>query len=156
MRALCFILAICWAGAGVAKTCAPDIVDIRQDGANVRFTVEVADDAQERARGLMYRENMPQFAGMLFVYDKPHDATFWMRNTLIPLDMLFIDPTGTVLHIHENAVPGSEENIPGGSGILEVLEINGGLAADLGLHVGAEIRHPSLSNAMSVWPCEDG
>ncbi len=90
---------------------------------------------------------------MIFVYDRPQSVGFWMRNTLIPLDMLFADATGTVQRIHENAVPLSEETIPGGDNIQYVLEINGGLARQLGLTEGAQLRHPAIPAATAAWPC---
>jgi len=96
--------------------------------------------------------DMPTLGGMLFVYDQPRHATFWMRNTLISLDMLFISPAGVVEHIHENAIPGDETVIDGGRGIQAVLEINGGLSERLGIEVGAMIQHPSFG-ADSVLPC---
>ena len=97
-------------GAG----CAADVVDIRNSGASLRFQVEVADDPQERSKGLMFRATLGRYAGMLFVYDRPQRAGFWMKNKLIPLDMLFIDSTGTVTRIHENAIPHDTTMIDGG------------------------------------------
>ena len=128
-------------------------VDLRGDWGSARFTVEVADDPRERSEGLMHRESMATSAGMLFVYDKPQYVSFWMRNTLIPLDMLFMDTTGTVRHIHENAVPLDETAIPGGDDIQYVLEINGGLSSSLGIMVGSELRHPSIGDN-AAWVCE--
>lgn len=99
---------------------------------------------------------MPRLSGMLFIYERPTRASFWMRNTLIPLDMLFIDPDGRVAHIHENAIPLDETAIPGGDGRLAVLEINGGLSSQLGLEVGSIIRHPQMPQDIAIWPCTDG
>ena len=118
-----------------------------------RFSVEIADEPAEWRQGLMFRESMPSGAGMLFVYDEPRAPSFWMRNTLIPLDMLFIGADGTVLKIHENAIPMDETPIPGGSDVLMVLEINGGLSSQLGLKEGAEIQHPALDQGSAVFPC---
>ena len=139
--------------ASVAATCSQDSVDLRWDGGSARFAVEVADDNDERARGLMFRESLGRYAGMLFIYERPLAATFWMKNTLIPLDMIFLDSRGVVQKVHANAVPGSLEGIHGGDEILAVLEINGGLAAQLGIVAGAEMRHPAFM-ADAVWPCE--
>lgn len=136
--------------------CAPDRLDIRSDAGAVRFTVEVADDAEERALGLMNRPEMGQFAGMLFVYERPQPVAFWMKNTMIPLDMLFADETGVVQRIHRMAVPYSTDSIPGGDGIQYVLEINGGLSDTLGLSEGAELRHPAIPDDLAAWPCEPG
>jgi uncharacterized protein len=137
-----------------AAACARDVADLRHDGVEVRFAVEVADTEEARARGLMFREDLPRFAGMLFVYDAPQLATFWMENTPLPLDMLFFDAAGVMVNLHENAVPFSREIIVGGEDVLFVLEINGGLASALGIGIGAELRHPSVDPDRAAWPCE--
>lgn len=137
-----------------AEVCREDQVNLRGDWGSARFSVEVADDNQERAVGLMNRSSMPRSHGMLFVYDGPTRASFWMRNTLIPLDMIFLDPTGTVTHIHENAVPLDETPIFGGDGVLAVLEINGGLSSAIGIEVGSQLRHPAFDAQQAAWPCD--
>lgn len=142
------------AGSVLAADCAPDRLDLRQGETTLRFRVEVADDAAERSRGLMYREQLPRFGGMLFVYDAPEPVAFWMKNTLIPLDMLFFDASGRLAAVHENAVPGDLTPIPGGDAIQYVLEINGGAARRLGIVPGAELRHPALDQAQAAWPCD--
>ena len=96
---------------------------------------------------------MARSAGMLFVYDSPQRVAFWMRNTLIPLDMIFIDATGTVARIHENAVPLDETAIPGGDAIQYVLEINAGLSSRLGIDAGTVLRHPAFGEN-AVWGCK--
>ncbi|MDJ0639677.1 MAG: DUF192 domain-containing protein [Paracoccaceae bacterium] len=142
------------ASAGFAHAaCDVSRVNLRGDWGSARFTVEVADDPRERSEGLMHRESMATSAGMLFVYDEPQFVSFWMRNTLIPLDMLFLDATGTVQHIHENAIPLDETAIPGGDDIQYVLEINGGLSSRLGITVGSALRHPSIGDN-AAWACE--
>ena len=142
------------AANGAAAACRDDVVKVVGDFGQANFTVDVADDNAERAQGLMFVESMPTLGGMLFVYDSPQHATFWMRNTLISLDMLFISPAGIVEHIHENAIPGDETVIDGGRGIQAVLEINGGLVERLGITQGAMVQHPSFG-ADSVLPCSD-
>ncbi|MEM9970174.1 MAG: DUF192 domain-containing protein [Pseudomonadota bacterium] len=136
----------------VWAVCSGDKVDLRGDWGQARFTVDVADEPAERSQGLMNVPSMPAGTGMLFVYDRPQRATFWMRNTLIPLDMIFADETGTVTHVHENAIPLDETTIDGGVGVKFVLEINGGLAGRFGIDVGTELRHPAIESA--AWPCE--
>lgn len=145
---------IAGSGAGFAD-CSPDQVEIRlMSGGQMRFSVEVADEPAERAKGLMFVEHMPTSTGMLFVYERPQHAVFWMKNTLIPLDMIFTDSTGLVKHVHANAIPHDETGIDGGTDILAVLEINGGLAKKLGITLGAMIRHPSLEQTSAIWPCD--
>jgi uncharacterized protein len=139
---------------GAVLGCSDDRVDLRWDGGKASFSVEVADDPDERAQGLMFRDRMAMSAGMLFVYESPRRASFWMKNTLIPLDMVFADPTGKVTHVHANAVPGDLTSIDGGEGVQFILEINGGLAKRLGIVEGAELRHPVIG-ADAAWPCSD-
>lgn len=135
------------------ETCRDDQVTLRGDWGEARFTVEVADDADERAQGLMYRESMARSAGMLFVYNRPRTVRFWMKNTLIPLDMLFADETGTVRYIHRMAEPESEDMIYGGNNIQFILEINGGMADALNIRKGSEMRHPDIPADKAAWPC---
>ncbi|MEM8538963.1 MAG: DUF192 domain-containing protein [Pseudomonadota bacterium] len=133
--------------------CKPETVWIRGDFGQARFGVEIADDAEERATGLMNRPSMATSAGMLFVYESPRSLSFWMRNTLIELDMLFVDATGTIQNIHHRAIPLDETAIFGGDDLTHVLEINGGLAKTLGIVPGDQLRHPSFSQGDAVWPC---
>jgi len=133
--------------------CAIEQLDMRFSGASLRFSIEVVETPEERAIGLMNRTSLAPFSGMLFVYPKPQSVSFWMRNTLIPLDMIFIDARGVVKSIHENAIPLDETPIFGGDDIQYVFEINGGMAESLGISVGAELRHPSISGENSIWPC---
>jgi uncharacterized membrane protein (UPF0127 family) len=143
-------------GAASAQAdCAPEVADLRLGGAQLQFTVEVVDDEAERSRGLMFREDLPRFGGMLFVYARPQPVAFWMKNTLIPLDMLFFNASGRLTHVHENAVPGDLTPIPGGDQVQFVLEINGGTAEALGIAPGAELRHPAIDPAQAVWACDD-
>jgi uncharacterized membrane protein (UPF0127 family) len=141
------------AAQGATAGCAPDAVEVRGPSGTARFSVEIADTPEEQAQGLMFREHMASSAGMLFVFPQPKHAAFWMKNTLIPLDMLFIDSTGRVARVHSNAIPQDETPIDGGDGVLMVLEINGGLAARMGIAAGAELRHPALDQSSAVWPC---
>ncbi len=150
---LAFALALA-AQVARAADCAPDVADLRQGDTRLRFAVEVADDEVERARGLMFRDRLPRFGGMLFVYETPRPVAFWMKNTLIPLDMLFFDAAGRLVRVHENAVPGDLTSIPGGeTPVRFVLEINGGAARDLGIAPGAELRHPAIDPGAAVWSC---
>jgi uncharacterized protein len=150
---LAAVLAIL-AGAATAA-CTVDRVELRGDFGTAAFSVEVADDPASRARGLMHRESMPRGAGMLFLYERPQAVAFWMENTLIPLDMIFLDAGGRVVRVHENAVPLDRTPIPGGDDVLAVLEINGGLSRAIGITPGAELRHPGLPQDTAAWPCAE-
>lgn len=140
--------------ARAEAACATGRIDLRWDGGRESFAVEVADDGAERAQGLMFRPELAPASGMLFVYDGPGRRQFWMKNTLIPLDMIFADATGTVTRVHADAVPGELTPIDGGDGVQFVLEINAGLAAKLGLVPGTQLRHPAIPAASAVWPCD--
>jgi hypothetical protein len=146
------LLLLAIAGAAEAE-CREDRVDLRGPGGQARFTVDVAGTAEERARGLKFRDSLPRSAGMLFVYPEPQPVSFWMKNTLIPLDMIFADASGVVTRVHAMAVPQDTTSISGGPGVKVVLEINGGLAARLGIAPGSVLRHPSLDPATAAWPC---
>ncbi|HBZ45225.1 MAG TPA: hypothetical protein DEO85_14480 [Maritimibacter sp.] len=137
-----------------AEICREDRVDIRGDFGSARFTVEVADDVAERAQGLMHRESLAPSRGMLFVYDRTGSPSFWMKNTLIPLDMLFVRPDGTIQTVHSMAVPGDLTGINGGDGVLAVLEIKGGMAEAIGIDAGDEMRHPAFTGSDAVWSCD--
>jgi uncharacterized protein len=105
------------------------------------FKVEVAADDASRERGLMNRRFMPADHGMLFEFQENAPVAFWMKNTYIPLDMIFISPAGVVTNVVAEAEPLSEGVIPSGPPCLAVLEVNGGVAASIGLKVGDRIRH---------------
>ena len=139
-------------GKGHAQ-CQNDFIDVRGDFGSVRFSIEIVDTVEERAVGLMHRESLPQNSGMLFVYDRPQRTAFWMKNTLIPLDMLFMGSDGTITHIHENAIPGDLTPISGNDQVLAVLEINGGLSAKYGISVGSYMRHEIFDQDKAFWPC---
>lgn len=154
MRAALFGIALLGACPAFAESdCNGDIVQLKGSWGETRFTVEVADDAAERSRGLMFRESMPRGKGMLFVYEHPQRAAFWMKNTLIPLDMLFADENGTVTRVHHDAVPGDLTAIEGGDAVFAVLEINAGLARLYGIGEGSVMRHPVFSSGNPAWPC---
>ena len=146
--------ALFWAGMAQAD-CAPGSLDLRGPSGMQHFSIEIADTAKERAVGLMFREKMPASAGMLFAFAPPKHAQFWMKNTLIPLDMIFANATGRVTRVHSNAIPQDETPIDGGEGVAFVLEINGGLAARMGLAEGSEMRHPKIAQSSAIWPCSD-
>jgi uncharacterized protein len=107
-----------------------------------RFTVEVAKTTEQQAQGLMFRQSLDPDRGMIFPRTPPEDATFWMKNTLIPLDMLFIREDGTIARIAENAVPMSLDPVPSLEPVAAVLEIAGGRSAQLGIKQGDKVSWP--------------
>lgn len=109
------------------------------DGQAHTFRVEVARSAIEQAHGLMFRTKMGADEGMIFPMDPPRDASFWMRNTVIPLDIVFIGSDGRILNIAANAVPYSEQSLPSLGPVKGVLELNGGRAAQLGIAAGDRV-----------------
>ncbi len=107
----------------------------------------------------MFRRSLPQDGGMLFIYETPQPVSFWMRNTLIPLDMIFIAPTGEVRHVHAGAKPQDDTSIPGAAigdpepERLMVLEVKGGDAARLGIRPGMVLAHPRVPAQLAKAPC---
>ncbi len=115
------------------------MVKIRSGQREHRFTVEVARTPQEQAQGLMHRQSLAPDRGMLFPYDAPQPASFWMKNTLIPLDIIFIRADGTIARIAAQTVPLSLEIVPSLEPVAAVLEIAGGRAAELGIKEGDRV-----------------
>jgi hypothetical protein len=130
------------AAEGTRPSRSTEPVDIvTQGGRVVRLNVEIADTDATRQLGLMFRKSLAPDAGMLFDFKTPQEVSFWMKNTLIPLDMLFIDKDGWIINIAAQARPHDETPIPSGGAILGVIEIGGGRAAALGVHPGDRVRH---------------
>lgn len=107
-----------------------------------KFTVELATTPAQQEQGLMYRRSMAPDEGMLFDFGHPEPATFWMRNTLIPLDMLFVAADGRIASIHARAVPMSEAMISSEGDVRAVIELNGGTADRLGIKPGDRVIYP--------------
>jgi hypothetical protein len=112
-----------------------------------KFTVELARTPAQMEQGLMFRQSLAADAGMLFDYRAPAMASMWMKNTLIPLDMLFVDERGRIINIHERAVPGSLDPIAAAAPARAVIELNGGTAARLGIRPGDRVLFPIFGNA---------
>jgi uncharacterized protein len=104
-----------------------------------RFTVEVAETPEQQAQGLMNRQSLAPDRGMIFPRNPPGDASFWMKNTLIPLDLIFIRADGTIARIAENTVPLSLDPVPSLEPVVAVLEIPGGRSAELGVKAGDKV-----------------
>ena len=111
-------------------------------GVKHAFKVEVVKDESERNRGLMFRQSLDDDGGMLFDYDPPEEISFWMKNTFIPLDMIFIGADGRIRRIAENTKPLSKRLISSGGRVRAVLEINAGTARKLGIAPGNMVSHP--------------
>ncbi|MFZ4606285.1 MAG: DUF192 domain-containing protein [Caulobacter sp.] len=107
----------------------------------VAFKVEIADSDAEREQGLMYRTTLPADGGMLFIWDRAAPRAFWMRNTYIPLDILYIGANGRIISIAANAQPFDETPIPSRGDAKAVLELAGGRAAQLGIDLGDQVHH---------------
>ena len=115
---------------------------IETAGGPRNFTVEIADNDLTRERGLMFRTALAADRGMLFDFITPQETSFWMKNTLIPLDMLFVRADGVIANIKADAKPGDLTPIPSDGPIRAVIEIAGGGAAKLGIKPGDRVKHP--------------
>lgn len=122
-------------------------LEIVTAGGAHRFVVEVAASQADRARGLMFRREMAANAGMLFDYGTEQPVSMWMKNTYIPLDMLFISRQGRVVNIAQRAVPHSLRPISSAAAVRAVLEIVAGTAERLGIKPGDQVRHAIFSTA---------
>jgi uncharacterized protein len=117
-------------------------------GKSYPFTIEIAVTDPQREQGLMFRKEMADDHGMIFDFGQPRRVQMWMENTILPLDMLFIQGDGTISHIRENAVPYSRDIIDSRGDVKYVLEINGGRAKALGLKVGDKVIGKVLGNGV--------
>jgi uncharacterized membrane protein (UPF0127 family) len=112
-----------------------------------RFMVELAETPEQMEQGLMFRRSLAPDAGMLFDFKQPTVATMWMRNTLIPLDMLFVDQQGLIVNIVQRAVPESDQTIAAVKPVRVVIELNGGTAERLGIKPGDRVLYPIFGDA---------
>lgn len=135
-RALIGVIFAVATSAAQAETPSNGVVSIQTDTATHVFQVEIADEPGERNRGLMFRDSLDEDAGMLFIYPEPGHASFWMKNTKIPLDMLFIDEDGTIVRIAPETTPFSLDAVRSGEPVIAVLEIDGGDAEQLDIEAG--------------------
>lgn len=125
-----------------------NIVITSSDGKTHVFKVELAVSEEEVRLGLMGRTALAPDAGMLFAFENARERSFWMRNTLIPLDILFLDEDGQIVKIYEKTRPMDETPLPSGAPILGALEIGGGRAAALGIRIGDTVHHNLFGNAL--------
>lgn len=141
-------------GGNVSAQGMGNLVSFSREGLTVRsgdkthkFSVELALNRRQHSQGLMFRRQMATDAGMLFVYHREESMAMWMKNTFIPLDMLFIARDGTVRRIAERTVPMSEEVIPSEGPVVAVLELNAGTVSRLGIKAGDKVISKSLGTA---------
>ncbi|MBR2172555.1 DUF192 domain-containing protein [Sphingopyxis sp.] len=132
-------MAACSSDASEEASAATIPVTIAAAGKAYVFNVEVARTDEEQDRGLMFRTSLPEGGGMIFPFKKPRIGSFWMKNTLIPLDMFFIRADGSIDRIAENTIPESLEPVVSGGEVSAVLELAGGTAAKLGIDETAKI-----------------
>jgi hypothetical protein len=131
---------------GLAFAASGSTIVLKTETGDHNFDIEVMTTFQERARGLMFRRSLPQKSGMLFLYDRPEPAAMWMKNTFIPLDIVFIAPGGTVHRIEKNTEPFSTDTISSDGSIIAVLELNAGAADRIGLKLGDRVIYPGLGD----------
>ena len=117
----------------------------KSNGQQIDFTVETAQSPQELALGLMYRKSMPKNQGMIFLFPEPHQTAFWMKNTYLPLDMIFVNDKHQISGIVENAEPLSERLIYSPNRTIAVIELNAGTVREKALHRGMIVQHEGLS-----------
>ncbi len=142
------MLALFALGAGVIAAGSGTLV-LKTASGEHRFNVEVAASEEERAIGLMFRRSLPKDGGMLFLYHRPQQAAMWMRNTFIPLDMIFITAEGRVHRIEADTEPFSTDLIESEGDVIGVLELNAGWAAAIGLKRGDPVIYPGLAGGWS-------
>lgn len=151
IHVLCLVLVlVCSSACSADEALSLTPLVIRTDDSAHMMRVELARTPEELAKGLMYRSELADDAGMLFVFPAPQQASFWMKNTLIPLDLLFIDDKGVIRHIHPMAKPYDETAIPSHHEVLWILEIAGGQAAKRGIKIGHTVDVPALKQSQNT------
>ncbi len=141
------IVAACvvFGGPVVARAAEATLEIVDKTGVHA-FAVELATNDAERSRGLMFRKELPEGRGMLFIFDRDEPVSFWMHNTFISLDMIFIRKDGRILRIAESTDPMSDRLIPSGGPVRAVLEVIGGTAHKLGIEPGDRVESPALTS----------
>jgi uncharacterized membrane protein (UPF0127 family) len=147
LRAFGMLLAVLLGLVPLAACSSDDRLVLHTATGDYPFTVEVVDTPAGRAEGLMYRQSLAPDAGMLFDFKETRETAFWMRNTFIPLDMIFIDAGGVVKTVHVNAKPHDPTSIPSEAPVQFVLEIPGGRSVEIGLKPGDKVEHPRMKKA---------
>ena len=124
-------------------------LSIQAKGQIHHFNVEIAETGEQRSHGLMFRKSMPQHHGMLFLFEDRQMITMWMKNTFIPLDIIFLNKSGDIVHIAKSAVPHSLDHISSRIPVSAVLEVNAGVTDRLHIMVGDKISHSFFSGTAS-------
>ena len=141
-----FLIVIRLVSSGLLISCTspqPQLILYRQSDTPLSITVEIADTEEKRALGLMYRRNLPEFHGMLFIFPQEKELSFWMKNTPLPLDIIFINASRTIVSIARTTKPYSETPIPSEQAAQFVLEVNGGFCRRHGVMIGDRIELPT-------------
>ena len=142
LKWLAFTFVGLFVAASLARPVGPQTVEIASKTGVHVFTVEIADNDADRAKGLMYRKELPEGRGMLFYFQRDQEVSFWMQNTYITLDMIFIRGDGRILRIAENTEPESTKIISSGGLARGVLEVPAGTAQKYGIAPGDRVSHP--------------
>ncbi len=142
---LSFVVAACDSKEGAAQS-TDKLTITKQDGTKHAFKIELALTPQQQQQGLMNRTEMAKNAGMLFFFGPEAPRSFWMKNTLIPLDMIFIKKDGVILNIHDSAIPNDLTSVKSEGPVSAVLEVNGGLSKKLGIVAGDKVHHVLFGN----------
>ena len=146
-RALAFLFVFVLAApAGALEQFERSTLSIVTAKGTQTFQIELAVSPAQQSQGLMYRRKMAPDAGMLFVYSRPQPVSFWMKNTFIPLDMIFIATDGRIVNIQQRTVPQSLAPVRSKGEVLAVLELNGGTSSRLGIKAGDTVRHETFGN----------
>jgi uncharacterized membrane protein (UPF0127 family) len=145
LRLTAFLLFGLLVAAGPVRPAGLQVLEIASKTGVHAFSVEIVDNDADRAKGLMFRKELPEGKGMLFDFKTEQEVSFWMENTYIPLDMIFIRADGIILRIAENTEPLSTRIIPSGGKVRGVLEVIGGTARKFGIAPGDRVAHPIFS-----------
>ncbi len=143
--ALIVALSVALGGSLSARAAEATLEIVSKSGVHA-FAVELATNDTERSRGLMFRKELPEGHGMLFIFGRDEPVSFWMHNTLISLDMIFIRNDGRILRIAESTDPLSDRLIPSGGPVRSVLEVIGGTARKLGIEPGDRVESAALTS----------
>jgi len=133
-----------WFCCACASSSSPQVVIHPQQGNPIRVSVEIADTEEKRQLGLMYRPKLPELQGMLFLFPHEELLSFWMKNTPLPLDIIFINTARMIVSIVQNTTPFSEKPLPSGSPAQFVLEMNGGFCQQHGITVGDRVEFAGI------------